>query len=297
MLAFFLLIEIFNEYGLIVCYINNRVVDLCVLMIIYIIYKGVVHEMKRILNKKVFQVMGSIILFSILFILTHYTLSSLHGNSDAAIIVGMFGIVALLISYIFDLKALTITATFGYIIAFFIGAYLKTDGIVLGDEPIHELWIVWIFSYWIFIGIGIICDSIIKIKRSYSQGTTKSKNIGLYVGLFIGIFIVVGSIFYYITKPITMNEVIDHKPRFSGTVVEINDDTSILVKVNENEPITKSSDLILVSLDVKMSDVSVNGRDFNIGDKVRIYYDGSIAESYPAQINEVYAIFLDKSSE
>ena len=241
--------------------------------------------------------MGSIISFSISFILTHYTLASLHGNSDAAVIVGIFGILALLISYIFDLKALTITATFGYIIAFFIGAYLKTDGIVLGDEPIHELWIVWIFSYWIFIGIGIICDSIIKIKRSYSQGTTKSKNIGLYVGLFIGIFIVVGSIFYYITKPITMNEVIDHKPRFSGTVVEINDDTSILVKVNENEPITKSSDLILVTLDVKMSDVSVNGRDFNIGDKVRIYYDGSIAESYPAQINEVYAIFLDKSSE
>lgn len=34
------------------------------------------------------------------------------------------------------------------------------------------------------------------------------------------------------------------------------------------DPITKSSDLILVTLDVKMSDVSVNGRDFNIGDEV-----------------------------
>lgn len=94
-----------------------------------------------------------------------------------------------------------------------------------------------------------------------------------------------------------MNEVIDHKPRLIGTVVEINDDTSILVKIDENEPIAKSSDLILVTLDVKMSDISVKGRDFNIGDEVRIYYDGSIAESYPAQINEVYAIFLDKSSK
>lgn len=53
----------------------------------------------------------------------------------------------LYISYIFNLKALTITATFGYIIAFFIGVCLETDGIVLGDGAIHELWVVWLVSY------------------------------------------------------------------------------------------------------------------------------------------------------
>lgn len=254
--------------------------------------------MKKIFNKKAFEIIGSIILFSISYILCQYTqLSTLHGNSDAPIIVGIFGIVALLISYIFNLKALTITATFGYILAFFIGAYLETDGIVLGDEAIHELWVVWLFSYWIFIGIGIICNLIIKIKRNHLLGTTKSRNIGLYAGLLIGIFIVIGSIFGYITKPLTMNDVFQHKPRLSGTVVEINNDTSILVKVNEDESIIKSSNLILVSLDVIMSDVSVNGRDFEIGDEVKVYYDGTVAESYPAQIIEVYAIFPEKSSK
>lgn len=32
--------------------------------------------------------------------------------------------------------------------------------------------------------------------------------------------------------------------------------------------------------------------DFNIGDEVIVYYDGNIAESYPLQINTVYAISL-----
>lgn len=254
--------------------------------------------MKKIFSKRAFQIICSIILFSISFILCHYThLATLHGKSDAPIIVGFLGIAALLISYIFNLKALTITATFGYIIAFFIGVCLETDGIVLENGAIHELWVVWLVSYCVFIGMGIIYDFIKKLKINYLSDVTKSKNVVLYIGLLVGIFMVLGPIFAYITKPLTMNDVFQHKPKFSGTVVEINDNTSILVKVNENEPIIKSSDKILVSLDVKMTDASAIGRDFDIGDEISVYYDGSIAESYPAQINEVYAIFHNNFSE
>ena len=32
--------------------------------------------------------------------------------------------------------------------------------------------------------------------------------------------------------------------------------------------------------------------DFTVGDRVIVYYDGEIAESYPAQVNTVYAIVL-----
>ena len=247
--------------------------------------------MKNIFNKRAFQIIGSIILFSISFILCNYThLATLHGKSGAPMIVGIFGIVALFISYIFNLKALTITATFGYITAFFIGVCLDTDGIVLGDGAIHELWEVWLFSYWVFIGMGVICDFIKRLIINYSIKGTKSKNVGQYIGLLVGIFIVFGSIFAYITKPLTINDVFQHKPNFSGTVVEINDDNSILVKVNENEPIIKSSDKIQVSLDVKMKGLSF--RNFNIGDEISVYYEGINVDSYPAQINEVYGIIL-----
>jgi len=254
--------------------------------------------MKKIFSSKTFQIIGSAILFAISFILFHYShLATLHGKSDAPIIVGIFGVLALLISYIFDLKALTIIATFGYIIAFILGICLDTDGIVPGDKLTHQLWLGWLISYWIFIGVGIVYDSLRKIKLSHQKEDSKSKSLVLYIGLLIGVFIVIGSIFVYITRPLTMNEVLHHKPRFSGIVLEINDDTSILVKTNENDPIIKSSDLISVSLDVKMKDVSVRGRDFDIGDEVTVYYDGTIEESYPAQLNKVYAIFHKSSSE
>lgn len=89
------------------------------------------------------------------------------------------------------------------------------------------------------------------------------------------------------TKPMNMNSVVK-EPNFTGRVEEI-EENSILVRVDEDEEEAASSDLISVSLDVELEDSMT---DFNVGDKVRIYYDGNIAESYPAQVNKVYAIIL-----
>lgn len=81
--------------------------------------------------------------------------------------------------------------------------------------------------------------------------------------------------------PMNMNNVVK-EPNFSGIIEEVYE-KSILVKVNEGI----SSDLVSVSLDLKLKD-SIT--DFYLGEEVRIYYDGNIAESYPAQINNVYTI-------
>jgi beta-lactamase regulating signal transducer with metallopeptidase domain len=87
--------------------------------------------------------------------------------------------------------------------------------------------------------------------------------------------------------PMSMNNV-DKEPHFAGTVTEVYDNT-ILVSVNEGEDARKSSNLISVSLNVKLKDSMT---DFAVGDKVIVYYNGEIAESYPAQVNTVYAIVL-----
>ena len=85
----------------------------------------------------------------------------------------------------------------------------------------------------------------------------------------------------------TMNNV--HKePNFEAVVVDTKEN-SILVEVDEDEEEYRSSDLISVSLDVELKDSMTH---FEVGDTVQIYYDGSIAESYPAQIHTVYAITL-----
>lgn len=87
----------------------------------------------------------------------------------------------------------------------------------------------------------------------------------------------------------TMNDIYS-EPNFSGVVDKVYDN-SILVSVNSEEEIFKTSDTISVSLNVKLKDSMTH---FNIGDEVSIYYDGTVAESYPAQINTVYAIILTK---
>lgn len=84
--------------------------------------------------------------------------------------------------------------------------------------------------------------------------------------------------------PMTMNNVYK-EPNFSGLVEEVHEG-SLLVRVDEKENL--GSDLISVSLDVKLKDSMT---DFKVGDEIKVYYDGNIAESYPAQANTVYAIF------
>lgn len=87
--------------------------------------------------------------------------------------------------------------------------------------------------------------------------------------------------------PMSMNNAVQ-EPHFAGSVTEVYDN-AILVSVNEGEEEGKSSDLISVSLNVKLKESMT---DFAVGDRVIVYYNGEIAESYPAQVNTVYAIVL-----
>lgn len=101
------------------------------------------------------------------------------------------------------------------------------------------------------------------------------------------LFISIGLIIAYIFKPMTMNDIYK-EPNFSGVVTEVFE-KAIIVSVNEGEDELNSSDKMSVSLNVKLKDSKT---DFVVGNKVRVFYDGTIVESYPAQINIVYAILL-----
>ena len=78
----------------------------------------------------------------------------------------------------------------------------------------------------------------------------------------------------------SMDYIIGNEPSIIGIVKETTD-KSILIENDSGE--------YSVSLDVENKDSMTH---FNIGDEVVVYYDGNIAESYPMQINKVYAIVL-----
>ena len=77
-----------------------------------------------------------------------------------------------------------------------------------------------------------------------------------------------------------MNYIIQHEPSIRGIVTETTD-TAILMENADRE--------YWVSLDVENGDSMT---DFTVGDEVVVYFDGNIAETYPMQLNRVYAIIL-----
>ena len=78
----------------------------------------------------------------------------------------------------------------------------------------------------------------------------------------------------------SMNYIIQNEPSIPG-IVRDTTENAILIENEDGE--------YWVSLDVENGDSMTH---FQIGDEVMVYFDGSIAESYPMQINRVYAITL-----
>ena len=78
----------------------------------------------------------------------------------------------------------------------------------------------------------------------------------------------------------SINYIIENELSITGIVEETNDN-SILIENEDGE--------YWISLNVENKDSMTH---FSIGDEVVVYYDGNIAESYPMQINTVYAITL-----
>lgn len=73
--------------------------------------------------------------------------------------------------------------------------------------------------------------------------------------------------------------------KFTGTILEIYDDTACaLVEPEEETAIRSSGDRVVVKLGSNTKD------NFFVGDKVIVYYDGVVAESYPLQIPNIYLV-------
>ena len=78
----------------------------------------------------------------------------------------------------------------------------------------------------------------------------------------------------------SMNYIIQNEPSITGIVTDTSEN-AILIENEDGE--------YWVSLDVENGDSMTH---FTTGDEVVVYFDGTIAETSPMQINRVYAITL-----
>ncbi|MGI6113431.1 MAG: DUF3221 domain-containing protein [Mahellales bacterium] len=82
---------------------------------------------------------------------------------------------------------------------------------------------------------------------------------------------------------------------FSATVLE-NDHTSLLVQPDEGSDELRSADKIFVSVKdadlVDARDTEITMDDIKVGARVEVFYNGAIAESYPAQLQGCFKVKL-----
>lgn len=83
----------------------------------------------------------------------------------------------------------------------------------------------------------------------------------------------------------------NNKPEaeFKGTITEIIGESAI-VSADEGEDIRSSGELVEVNLS-KNKEV-----EFNVGDRVRVGYDGPVQEKYPLGINTVFLELLENEN-
>ncbi len=89
-----------------------------------------------------------------------------------------------------------------------------------------------------------------------------------------------------------MNDIIQNSPSIKGVVTEVYDNSFLMI--GEPNEMYSTNEEYSVSLNVE------NGDSYGspiVGDEIIVYYDGSIAESDPLQINTVYAILLNAAAD
>lgn len=84
----------------------------------------------------------------------------------------------------------------------------------------------------------------------------------------------------------SMNYIIENEPSVTGIVKKVRGNSMIIYLETESYP-NGTNCKVSLAAENKDSYTSVS-----VGDEVVVYYNGKIAESYPLQINTVYAITL-----
>ena len=194
-----------------------------------------------------------------------------------------FAVTVSVISAFFGTYRFSITTFLAFICGIFLGEFLGAKGMLgFGNYG----WVIWGAVFFLSMSIGIA------LERFAKQGiSVKSKRGLMWIGTTLVILLVIICAIACHTP--TMNDVIQSAPSFRGTVMEVTD-TAVLVKVAEDEEESQTSDTIWVSLDVELEDGRIT---CYVGEGICVYYDGTILETYPAQVNNVYGMTLVRPSD
>ena len=119
--------------------------------------------MKNRNKKRITWIIGTILALCINYFLCRYIFFELHGMIDWPFVLFVFGLIAIMISSIFDARKVMICTVLGYIIGFAVGMIFNVDGLDPGGGRTSNNWYLWMNAMLIVMLIGVIWEIASKI--------------------------------------------------------------------------------------------------------------------------------------
>jgi len=110
------------------------------------------------IKNRVIWVVGAVVGLSICFLLCRYAFFWLHGMKQWPFALFVCGLIAIIISAIFDGRKIMIYTVVAYIFGFMLGMLFNIDSLDQGGGRLNSTWIIWTISFVMIIFIGVIWD-------------------------------------------------------------------------------------------------------------------------------------------
>lgn len=108
----------------------------------------------------------SILVLLIGFVFCRYVFFGVHGMKQWPTILFVSGLVGIAVSSFFKCKFISISASFGYIIAFVLAVLFEQDyAEPTGAVTMNSLWIIWTVSYLCYVLLGVIVEIVKRYEK------------------------------------------------------------------------------------------------------------------------------------
>ncbi len=122
--------------------------------------------MKKGLLKKVVKVIGLPLCLGVSFVLCRFVFLYIHHMKQWSELLAIISLIILVAAMVLDLKWMSVTTAFGYIVGFIIGAVFNTNGVDPGGGGTNNFWSLWALTIMICIFAGFVIDVAIRVKRA-----------------------------------------------------------------------------------------------------------------------------------
>lgn len=111
----------------------------------------------------------SLCVLSVGFLLCRYVFFDIHGMYDWPLLLFLFGLLVIVLSFFAKARLVPIATSFGYTVGFLAGVVFQTDGVDPGGGSTNSLWIIWTAVFVCVVLLSVFMDLTVAVKRKFGQ--------------------------------------------------------------------------------------------------------------------------------